>query len=199
MFPVNSLNMTQHCSIQNIIKERCYTIVTDSEALGPSSTTTGHLHDDIILLRPESFRVLLPCANLGFRYSNLTGITKFKQKGLWWRHRANGLLPLLVVKFLRVFVTELHIKLSRILPAPRVFISALQIQEKSFLLLLYILSLTFPRKRRKTLCYMALIKREILTSREVLYAALHAYNQSWSFYKKDAFQKNRFFCFFFFT
>ena len=34
----------------------------------------GHLHDDIILLlRPESFRVLLSCANL-----NLTGITKFK-------------------------------------------------------------------------------------------------------------------------
>ena len=34
----------------------------------------GHLHDDIILLlRPESFRVLLSCANL-----NLTGIAKFK-------------------------------------------------------------------------------------------------------------------------
>ena len=39
----------------------------------------GHLHDDIILpLRPESFRILLSCANQGFCYSNLTGITKFK-------------------------------------------------------------------------------------------------------------------------
>ena len=39
----------------------------------------GHLHYDIILLlRPESFKVLLSCANEGFCYSNLTGITKFK-------------------------------------------------------------------------------------------------------------------------
>ena len=39
----------------------------------------GHLYDDIILLlRPESFRVLLSCANYGFCYSNLTGIRKFK-------------------------------------------------------------------------------------------------------------------------
>ena len=39
----------------------------------------GHLHYDIILLlRPESFRVLLSCANEGFCYSNLTGITKVK-------------------------------------------------------------------------------------------------------------------------
>ena len=39
----------------------------------------GHLHYDIsLLLRPESFRVLLSCANEGFCYSNLTGITKFK-------------------------------------------------------------------------------------------------------------------------
>ena len=38
-----------------------------------------HFHDDIILLlRPESFRVLLSCANQGFCYLNLTGITKFK-------------------------------------------------------------------------------------------------------------------------
>ena len=35
----------------------------------------GHLHDDVILLlRPESFRGLLSCAN----YSNLAGITKFE-------------------------------------------------------------------------------------------------------------------------
>ena len=41
----------------------------------------GHLHDDIILLlRPGSFKVSLPCANLGFCYSNLTGITKFKDE-----------------------------------------------------------------------------------------------------------------------
>ena len=39
----------------------------------------GHLHDDVILLlRPESFRVLLSCANKGFCYLNLTGSTKFK-------------------------------------------------------------------------------------------------------------------------
>ena len=39
----------------------------------------GHLRYDIILLlRPESFKVLLSCANEGFCYSNLTGITKFK-------------------------------------------------------------------------------------------------------------------------
>ena len=42
----------------------------------------GHLHYDIILLlRPESFKVLLSCANEGFCYSNLTGITKFKYEG----------------------------------------------------------------------------------------------------------------------
>ena len=39
----------------------------------------GHFHDDVILLlRPESFRVLLSCANCGFCYLNLNGITKFK-------------------------------------------------------------------------------------------------------------------------
>ena len=41
--------------------------------------TIGHLHDDIILLlRPESFRVLLSCVNKGFRCLNLTGSTKLK-------------------------------------------------------------------------------------------------------------------------
>ena len=39
----------------------------------------GHLQDDsILILRPESFRVFLSCANKGFCYSNLAGITKFK-------------------------------------------------------------------------------------------------------------------------
>ena len=39
----------------------------------------GHLHNDIILLlRPESFGVLLSCANWDFCYLNLTGMTKFK-------------------------------------------------------------------------------------------------------------------------
>ena len=43
--------------------------------------TIGHLHDDIILLlRPESFRRLLSCANLGFCHWNLTGITKFERE-----------------------------------------------------------------------------------------------------------------------
>ena len=39
----------------------------------------GHLRDDVILLlRSESFRVLLSCANEGFCYLNLAGITKFE-------------------------------------------------------------------------------------------------------------------------
>ena len=81
MFLVNSLNTTQHCSLQNIIKERSYT-GQRLEALGPSSTTTGHLHKDtILLLRPESFRVLLSCANEGFCYSNPPGLQNLNMKG----------------------------------------------------------------------------------------------------------------------
>ena len=39
----------------------------------------GHLPNDVILpLRPESFRVLLSCANCGFCYLYFNGITKFK-------------------------------------------------------------------------------------------------------------------------
>ena len=54
-----------------------------------------------LLLRPQSFRVFLSCANYGFWHSNLAEITKFKyekknEKGIVvavvkWRHRANGL------------------------------------------------------------------------------------------------------------
>ena len=41
----------------------------------------GHLHDGVILLlQPESFRVLLSCANEGFCYLILAGITKFKNE-----------------------------------------------------------------------------------------------------------------------
>ena len=41
----------------------------------------GRLHDSVILLLlPKSFRILLSCANLGFCYSKLTGITQFKYK-----------------------------------------------------------------------------------------------------------------------
>lgn len=41
--------------------------------------TIGHLHNDVILLlRPESFRALVSCANKGFCCLNLTGSTKFK-------------------------------------------------------------------------------------------------------------------------
>ena len=44
-----------------------------------SALIIGHLHDEVILLlRPESFRGLLSCANLGFCHLNLTGITKFE-------------------------------------------------------------------------------------------------------------------------
>ena len=39
----------------------------------------GHLHDDVILLlRPESFRVLFSCANQGFCHLMLPGITRYK-------------------------------------------------------------------------------------------------------------------------
>ena len=41
--------------------------------------TIGHLHDEfILLLRPESFRILLSCTNWGFCYLNLTEIIKLK-------------------------------------------------------------------------------------------------------------------------
>ena len=44
-----------------------------------STKLIGHLHDDdIVLLRPESFRTLLSCTNQDFCYRNLTGITKLK-------------------------------------------------------------------------------------------------------------------------
>ena len=56
-----------------------------------------------LILRPESFRVFLSCANYGFCHLNLAGITKFKYEQrktkrilvvvVKWRHRANG--PLL--------------------------------------------------------------------------------------------------------
>ena len=61
-----------------------------------------HLHDGVILLLgTESLRVLLSCANYGFCYLNLTGMTKIKyeRKKKWIlvlpvkrRHRANDLL-----------------------------------------------------------------------------------------------------------
>ena len=61
-----------------------------------------HLHEDVILLLwPQSFRVLLSCAIWDFCYSNLAGITKFKyerknEEDFWsltkCRHHANGLL-----------------------------------------------------------------------------------------------------------
>lgn len=40
----------------------------------------SHLHDGdiLLLLLPESFRVLFSCAKCGSCYSNLTGITKVK-------------------------------------------------------------------------------------------------------------------------
>ena len=41
--------------------------------------TIGYLHNRVtLLLGPESFRVLLSCANWGFCYLNLTGASKFK-------------------------------------------------------------------------------------------------------------------------
>ena len=63
----------------------------------------------------------------------------------------------------------------------------MQIEEKSFLLLLYILSLTFARKKRKTLCYMARIKREILAYQSRSRTPLCTRSQ-FLFCKKDAFQ-----------
>ena len=37
-------------------------------------------HDAMLLPRPESFRMLFSCANQGFCYLNLAGITEFKYK-----------------------------------------------------------------------------------------------------------------------
>ena len=53
----------------------------------------GHLHDDaILLLRPETFRVLLSFANYSFCYLNFAGITKLIQmKRIEWRHCVNEL------------------------------------------------------------------------------------------------------------
>ena len=53
-------------------------VISGTATAAAKSNQISHLHDDIILLQPESFRVLLSCANWGFWYSNLTGITKFK-------------------------------------------------------------------------------------------------------------------------
>ena len=54
-------------------------VISGTATAAAKSNQISHLHDDImLLLRPESFRVLLSCANYGFCYSNLAGITKFK-------------------------------------------------------------------------------------------------------------------------
>ena len=54
---------------------------TPKQASFRSIFPIGHLHDDVTLLpRPESFRMLFSCANQGFCYLNLAGITEFKYK-----------------------------------------------------------------------------------------------------------------------
>ena len=78
MFPVNSLNMTQHCSIQNIIKERCYTshrlrstgpFIYHNRpfAQGHHFTTTTRILQGFAFLRKLRILLFKP-----------TGITKFK-------------------------------------------------------------------------------------------------------------------------
>ena len=66
----------------SIIVEMEYVFVLSllfQRLLAWSSGLIGHLHDEVILLlRPESFRGLLSCANLGFCHWNLAGITKLK-------------------------------------------------------------------------------------------------------------------------
>ena len=61
-------------------------------------------------------------------------------------------------------------KLSRILPTPRVFISGYANTGKKVFYCFY--KITFPRKKKNSLLRL-LIKREILTSREVLYTKLN--------------------------
>ena len=51
-------------------------------------STIGHLHNGVILLlRPESFRFFLSCANYHLCYFNLAGITKFKCE---WKNEENS-------------------------------------------------------------------------------------------------------------
>ena len=54
----------------------------------------------------------------------------------------------------------------------------------------YFYKTTFPRKKQNSL-FMALMKREILTSQEVLYTKFCVHNQC-LFCKKDAFQNTDF-------
>ena len=66
------------------------------------------------------------------------------------------------------FVSGLHNCLEFSQPLSCLY-QDMQTQEKSFLLLI---QNNFPGKKSKTLLFRALIKREILTSREVLYTKL---------------------------
>ena len=70
-----------------------------------------------------------------------------------------------------------------------VYIRVCKHRKKSFLLLL---GNNFPEEKSKTLLFRALIKREILTSREVLYTKLVRVIQS-LFCKKKCFPKYGFF------
>ena len=62
---------------QILLQKGQYYFVQYEGVLGHFATI-DHLHDDVVLLlRPESFRVLLSCANWGFYYLTLAGISKF--------------------------------------------------------------------------------------------------------------------------
>ena len=63
---------------QNLLQKGQYYFVQYIKEFWAIFATIDHLHDDVVLiLRPESFRVLLSCANWGFYYLTLAGISKF--------------------------------------------------------------------------------------------------------------------------
>ena len=77
----------------------------------------GHLQDDIILLLlPESFRVLFSCANLGFCYLNLTEITKFKyerkKRNEFWSYRLERTLSVKISSKRHIFRVTSRVEYS---------------------------------------------------------------------------------------
>ena len=86
-------------------------------------------YDVILVLRPESFKVLLSCANQGFCYLNLSGITRFNYErnnekdfgrssemtpsckwsvevSFWWRSPRTETFPFLLTDSCYCFLTE---------------------------------------------------------------------------------------------
>lgn len=83
VFRLNSTQCLQAYTFLFCLPQTAFSLLHTPSRYFPSSPMSlrakGHLHDDvIILLRAETFRVLLFSANQGFCYLNLTGISKLK-------------------------------------------------------------------------------------------------------------------------